>query len=122
MAPAQPFGTWSESVSGWVGPDHRQGVKPEDLAPEVWVFATGNPRNRAANAKTVVIVPRDGQAVQPTAFEPHTQVYSNAFGVQHEGTEALARFPLSALGQDAEIRVVYDAWECIVPVEAKKVR
>lgn len=97
-------------------------LTPEELAPELWVFAAGNPRKRAANARNVVFVTKSGTVIQPAAFEPEARTYTNAFGAQAQGTEAFARFPLSALTGGGEIRVVYDSWECVVPVDPKKIR
>ena len=91
-------------------------VTPDMLRPELHVYATsqavyGN-KNRIANVKTVAVRPYQSKdrtaALQPARTEAGTDDVWNLMGAPANGRKMMAVFPLSALNEANEIRVVFD--------------
>jgi len=122
-------------------------VTPEMVAPELHVYAWSQAATEsgpeAANVSAIVITPRkgskedkDARAVHPLRFEDIPTQFQNLFGATFEGRGRMAVFPLSALSEDNEVRVVYDRRvtmgnnaaggrhcdDCHVPFSLKNVR
>jgi hypothetical protein len=85
-------------------------VTPEMIAPEVHVYVPPHTKDRRAPviSPEAVIVWASGAPVQPARVEDMPAVYQNAFGATHEGRSIYAVFPLSVLGAENEVRIVYE--------------
>jgi hypothetical protein len=100
-------------------------IPPEALAAELRVRAIADPivdgKKRVSIARTIVIAPKGeadpAKVTQPTTLELRPARFTNAFGAAREGIEAEASFPLAAVVPGSEVRVVYDGWECVVPLD-----
>jgi hypothetical protein len=82
---------------------------PEMLAPELQIAAGAMSIGRVIyGVKTVVIVGPDGKVTQPDRSEERIEEFSNAYGAKDSARGVTAYFPLSAIREDAEVRVVMD--------------
>lgn len=90
----------------------RSDVTADMLRPQLTVYAA--PRGKlgtAASADAVVIVPAGGgrqEAQQPASVTPEDVSMSNAYGKTVQARALIANFPLDALRDGSEVRIVYD--------------
>jgi hypothetical protein len=90
-------------------------VTPEMVEPSVLIMARSKLNNRmdgVRKVKLVVVAPISSDdladVVRATHVEFRQESFGNAMGAKAVGAGAMAKFPLSVLSPDNEVRIVYD--------------
>ena len=112
---------WAERLHKSYEEPKAADVPPELLAPEAHIILYAIHENLAdetpnlASITTVLILPSKGNdeekraaMLRPLRTEPLSRMSQNVYGAQATGDGMLAVFPLDALSEDRDFRIVYD--------------